>query len=1088
MRYKNTSNKLFSETLLQLQQDEKILFRIFDTSPDAIAITDISGNVIVASKSTCDMFLYENATDIIGHSIFEFIDSLHLEKTKAIFEEMLQKTTYSISEHKALKSDGTVFDIEVNGNGIKNKDGVPTHIILIITDISERKAAEKKILFQNRLQELFINISTTYINLPLHEFDNAIDKSLRELGEFVNADRFYIFDYNYETQTTTNTHEWCADGIDPQIDFLREIPLHLIPEWTSVHEAGETLFIPNVQALPENNNLRMTLEPQGIKSLLTVPIMDGDENTGFIGFDSVRDYHVYSQEEEQLLRVFAQMILNVRKRLKNEITLKLSEQKYKVLFDDSPDAYFIMDGGIFIECNKAAEKITGYEKLFITGKSPAEFSPEYQPNGKRSSDYAKELIDEAFRKGKNYFEWTHLRSDGTEIITEVNLTIINYKDKNVLFTSWRDITSRKLTEEEYRKFRIISDQANYGNAIAGFDNKLTYVNETFAKMHGYTQKELIGKEIKTLHNKEQLIKVNDLIGKIKTEGGFNSEVVWHTRKDGSVFPTLMNSKVILDKNNHPRFMSTSLTDITEQITSQRKIEEQNTKLNAIIDAVPDLIFISDKDGNYVESLNKKNKNLLYPSDKIVGANVRDVFDAKTTQLHLSKIRECIETKEVISYEYCDSKNKKFFYDANVVYLDENHVLRFVRDITLKKLYEQEILDLNVNLENKIVERTLQLAKSNQILLKEIDERKIAEKALSIKTQELENFFSVALDLLCIADTSGKFIKLNKAWENILGYTVADLENMNFIDFIHPDDLQQTFHVMKLLEEQNVIQRFLNRYKTKEGNYRFIEWNSVPVGKLIYAAARDMTDQIIFQQQLQQNIEKEKELNELKSRFVSIASHEFRNPLSTILMTSETLMAFWHKLDDDEINTKLNKINNQVLHLDSIVSNVMQVSKIQEGKVSFKPEKKDFITLCKDIISNFNTDDKLINKIHLQTDFEHLPLLIDERLMIQAVQNLISNALKYSQPNPVVQIRIYENTNEIIFSIQDNGIGIPEKDQKQLFQAFYRAGNVSGVDGNGLGLNIVKESVRLHGGTINFESKENKGSIFYIHLPRNLFVY
>lgn len=576
-----------------------------------------------------------------------------------------------------------------------------------------------------------------------------------------------------------------------------------------------------------------------------------------------------------------------------------------------------------------------------------------------------------------------------------------------------------------------------------------------------------------------------MIDKIKTEGGFNSEVLWHTRKDGSTFPTLMNTKVILDKNNQPRFMSTSLTDITEQVAAQRKIQEQNIKLNAIIDAVPDLIFISDRDGNYVEFLNKKDQELLYPAEKLIGANVRDVFDAETAQLHLSKIKECLETKNVVSYEYCDSKNEKLFYDANIVYMDETQVLRFVRDITLKKLYEQQILDLNVNLEYKIAERTLQLAKSNQILLKEIDERKLAEKALSVKTQELENFFSVALDLLCIADTSGNFIKVNKAWEDILGYSAVDLENMKFIDFIHPDDLQQTFHVMKLLEQQNVIQRFLNRYRTKEGDYRFIEWNSVPVGNMIYAAARDMTDQINFQQQLQNNIEKEKDLNDLKSRFVSIASHEFRNPLSTILMTSETLMAFWHKLNEDEINSKLNKINNQVLHLDSIVSNVMQVSKIQEGKISYKPEKTDFVMLCKELISNFNADEKLLNKIHLQTDFERLPLLLDERLMIQAVQNLISNAIKYAQPNPVVQIKLFENNDEIILSVQDNGIGIPEKDQKQLFQAFFRAGNVSGIDGNGLGLNIVKESVRLHGGTINFESKVNEGSTFYINLPKNI---
>ena len=216
--------------------------------------------------------------------------------------------------------------------------------------------------------------------------------------------------------------------------------------------------------------------------------------------------------------------------------------------------------------------------------------------------------------------------------------------------------------------------------------------------------------------------------------------------------------------------------------------------------------------------------------------------------------------------------------TTIIFDKENKPIALVgvsSDITERKKAEQEIRDLNTNLEQRIKERTEELAEANEELMQEIEERTAIEEALILKSNELENFFRVALDLLCIADTSGKFIKVNKAWESILGYSTEDLENRQFLDFVHPDDIQATIEAMSQLSEQNPIFDFTNRYRTNDGNYRYIEWHSVPVGNLIYAAARDVTER-----KRAENFEFE--LLQLSSKMTGITTDEITGAINIAL--------------------------------------------------------------------------------------------------------------------------------------------------------------------------------------------------------------
>jgi signal transduction histidine kinase len=189
---------------------------------------------------------------------------------------------------------------------------------------------------QLRLQELLISISTKYINADLSDIDELVRKSLKQVGKFVEADRSYIFSYDFVNNTTSNTYEWCAKGIPPEIDNLQNVPVDYITRWLDAHRNEEAFYVEDVSLLPKDGEfgLRAIIEPQGIKSLITIPKIKNNELIGFIGFDSVKQIHQYSENEKNILFVFANMLVNVIQRKENEEIFKKQEQKKEQLLSN----------------------------------------------------------------------------------------------------------------------------------------------------------------------------------------------------------------------------------------------------------------------------------------------------------------------------------------------------------------------------------------------------------------------------------------------------------------------------------------------------------------------------------------------------------------------------------------------------------------------------------------------------------------------------------------------------------------------------------------------------------------------------------
>ena len=199
-------------------------------------------------------------------------------------------------------------------------------------DISQEEK-DKIIDYQLRFQDVLISISTKYINSDLSNIDELIENSLKTIGEFVEADRSYIFSYNFTNNTTSNTYEWCANGIGAEIENLQNIPLDYITQWIEAHRKGEAFYVEDVSLLPDDGELglRAILEPQGIQSLIAIPKIKNGELIGFIGFDSVRQLHKYSENEKNILFVFANMLVNIMQRKEQEELIKQQKEKKEEL-------------------------------------------------------------------------------------------------------------------------------------------------------------------------------------------------------------------------------------------------------------------------------------------------------------------------------------------------------------------------------------------------------------------------------------------------------------------------------------------------------------------------------------------------------------------------------------------------------------------------------------------------------------------------------------------------------------------------------------------------------------------------------------
>jgi signal transduction histidine kinase/CheY-like chemotaxis protein/PAS domain-containing protein len=282
--------------------------KVFESIPEFLAYKSVDGIYRIVSNSSND--LYKKRFDsIIGKSI----DDLYNEETAKIVKALDQKvydTGKPIRQNIEIQTDFGTKLVDTIRNPIYDDSGELAGVISVSRDISELNEVKNQLAQTNQIQSVVIDIARQFISFNEKDFDENINESLKKLGKVMEADRSYIFKYNFEQNTTDNIYEWCREGIKPQIDELKDLPVtDYLDNWVTVHRQGNVVDIPNIEMLDHETETYRSLSHQEIKSIITLPLFVNDECFGFIGFDAVNDYKDWSNIKP-IIEIFPQIYAN----------------------------------------------------------------------------------------------------------------------------------------------------------------------------------------------------------------------------------------------------------------------------------------------------------------------------------------------------------------------------------------------------------------------------------------------------------------------------------------------------------------------------------------------------------------------------------------------------------------------------------------------------------------------------------------------------------------------------------------------------------------------------------------------------------
>ncbi len=766
---------------------------------------------------------------------------------------------------------------------------------------------------------------------------------------------------------------------------------------------------------------------------------------------------------------------------KNTAILKtFLERRLELLHQGMLDSYArVNKDGRIVEFNDAFLNLVGYTNDEIIGLTYNDLTSE------KWRAIEKDIIAEQVltRGYSDLYVKEYARKDGTIVPVELRTYMVADLDGSFdgFWALIRDVSYRKdiesklrLSEALYKSIIekspmpiiFIEVKADSNIYIKSYNNS---VQEVFGLANDISSNAKFTETIPLLCEEKLLSKLSN----IALEGGDFCIDLFSFKKDNVQFHFEIRAFQV-----ESRLAVLILTDISQLVKDREEIEFSEQKLRTVITENPMVFFMLEKNGLFTLSEGAGLVKLGLKPGQVVGLSVFDVYK---------------DFPEII-----ESSKKSL------------NGLPVKLDLKVGDTYFNTVFTPVFDRNNK-VKNVLGVAY-------DITSRINAEKEVERKSDELERYFNNSLDLLCIADLQGYFRKVNPEWTNLLGYSAEELEGKRFFDFIHQDDIESTSFAIKELSDRGRVLNFTNRYITKQGDYRWIEWRSFLDNNLVYAVARDVTERRFAEEQIIENDLKLKEQNEeyialneelsesnqrireineklieatekaqesdrLKSSFLANMSHEIRTPMNGIVGFCQLLK---QTSNVDEQVTKYCDIiatsSNQLL---AIINDIIDISKIEAGQVTLSHEPvsiMDVVERTTTIFSALANQKNVELKLNSEID-SSLVILSDQTKIAQILSNLVNNAIKFTNQG-FIEVGVSENSKHLKIWVKDTGIGIAKENQGLIFDRFRQIeeANPNSMKGTGLGLSISKSLVEMLGGEIWVNSDIGKGATFTFTIP------
>jgi len=561
-------------------------------------------------------------------------------------------------------------------------------------------------------------------------------------------------------------------------------------------------------------------------------------------------------------------------------------------------------------------------------------------------------------------------------------------------------------------------------------------------------------------------------------------------------PDAFNEKTVeqyTDLANNLAYGVMALRTREERKRAEEALRESEQRLQDIIDNSAAVVFVKDLQLRYLLVNREYERRYRVQRDQIRGKTDFDIHPHDVAQAVRENDRQVIESGIPIQFEEAvpSAEGQRFFIAVKFLLRDRAGkpyaVCGIATDITERKWAESEIRQLNTSLEKRVAERTIELVQSNDQLKRAEEELRRREARLRESEERFSKAFRASpLNITILRLSDARFVEANDAFvrwfglerDKIIGH---DSRELNI--WVNLDDRAK---FLADLRSKGSLRDVECRLRSRRGTLHtllqsadIIEINREPH---MLVVGLDITQRKQAEVELLHTLAREKELGQLRSNFISMVSHEFRTPLGIIQSSAEILEDYLLQLAPAERDDHLQSIRKNTRRMAGLMEEVLLLGSLDAGKMEFRAEPIELRTFTRRLVDEVLSATSRRCPIELSLGEIPAEVYADERLLRHIFTNLLTNAIKYSDTDRLVRFEIGRSGAEIVCSIRDQGIGIPEADREWLFNAFHRGHNVDDRPGTGLGLVIVKRCVDLHGGKIEVESEPGEGTLVTVRLP------